>query len=57
VIQEEIMQIEKSRTTEELWRLRNTKNEDSRGLRRLTRGRNFVPKFRGKLFEDEDLKW
>jgi hypothetical protein len=23
---------------------------------RITRGRNYVPKFRGKLFEDEDLK-
>jgi len=37
------MQIGKSRTTKELWRLRKTKNEYSRGLRRLTRGRNFVP--------------
>jgi len=50
------MQIGKSRTSEELWRLRKTKNEDSRGLRRLKRGRKFVPKFWGKLFEDEDLK-
>jgi len=33
-----------------------TKNEDSRGLRRLYTGRNSVPKFRGMLFEDEDLK-
>jgi len=33
-----------------------TKNEDSRGLRRLLSGRNFVPKFHGKLFEDKDLK-
>jgi len=32
------------------------KNKDSRGLRRLTNGRNYVPKYRGKLFEDEDLK-
>jgi len=32
------------------------KNEDSRGLMRLYSGSNFVPKFRGKLFEDEDLK-
>jgi len=31
-------------------------NEDSRGLRRLTTWRSYVPKFRGKLFEDEDLK-
>jgi len=38
------MQIDKSRTSEELWRLRKTKNEDSRGLKRLTNGRNFVPK-------------
>jgi len=34
----------------------NTKNEDSRGLMKLTTGRDFVPKFRGKLFEDEHLK-
>jgi hypothetical protein len=33
-----------------------TKNEDSRDFRRLHIGRNYVPKFRGKLFEDEDLK-
>jgi len=33
-----------------------TKNEDSRGIKRLYNGRNSVPKFRGKLFEDEDLK-
>jgi len=33
----------KSRTTEELWRLGKTKNEDSKGLRRFTRGRNFSP--------------
>jgi len=33
-----------------------TKNEDSRGRRRLYSGRNSVPKFQGKLFEDEDLK-
>ncbi|RHN51917.1 hypothetical protein MtrunA17_Chr6g0474481 [Medicago truncatula] len=33
-----------------------TKNEDSRGLRRLYSGRNFVPKFQGNLFEDVDLK-
>jgi hypothetical protein len=51
-----IMQIDKSRTSEDLGRLRKTKNEDSRVLRRLTRGRNYVPKFRGKIFEDEDLK-
>jgi len=50
------MQIGKSRTSQDLWRLRKTKNEDSRGLMRVTRGKNFVPKFRGKLFEDEDLK-
>jgi len=56
VIHEEIMKIRKSRTSEELWRFKETKNEDSRGLRRLTNGRNFVPKFRDKLFEDEDLK-
>jgi len=31
-------------------------NEGSTGLGRLTRGKNFVPKFHGKLFEDEDLK-
>jgi len=39
------MQIGKSRTSENLWRLRKTNNEDSRGLRRLSRGRNSVPKF------------
>jgi hypothetical protein len=33
-----------------------TKNEDLRGLMRLYNGRNYVPNFRGKLFEDEDLK-
>ena len=33
-----------------------TKNEDSRGLRRLYNERNFVPKFQGKLFENEDIK-
>jgi len=33
-----------------------TKNEDLRGLMRLYIGRNSVPKFRGKLFDDEDLK-
>jgi len=37
------MQIAKSRTTEELRRLGKTKNEDSRGLRRLTNGTNYVP--------------
>jgi len=35
--------LEKSRTSEELRRLRKTKIEDSRGLKRLTRGRNYVP--------------
>jgi hypothetical protein len=50
------MQIGKSRTTKELSRLWEDKNEDSRGLMRLYRGRNSVSKFRGKLFEDEDLK-
>jgi len=30
------MQIGKSRTSKELWRFRKTKNENSRGLRRLT---------------------
>jgi len=42
------------------WRIVKTlvrqKNEDSRGLRRLYIGRNFVSNFRDKLFEDEDLK-
>jgi len=33
-----------------------TQNEDSIGLRRLATGRNFLPKFRGRLFEDEDHK-
>jgi len=37
------MQIGKSRATEELWRLGKTKNEDSRSLGRITRGRNYVP--------------
>jgi hypothetical protein len=50
------MQIGKSRTTKELSRLWEDKNEDSRGLMRLYIGRNSVSKFRGKLFEDEDLK-
>jgi len=49
------MQIGKSRTSEELWRFKETKNEDSRILKRLTNGRNYVPMFRGKLFEYEDL--
>jgi len=39
-----------------LSRLREDKNEDSRGLRRLYIGRNLVSKFRGKLFEEENLK-
>jgi len=38
------MQIGKSRTTKELWRFGKTKNEESRGLRRLINGRNYVPK-------------
>jgi len=50
------MQIGKSRTTEELSRLWEDKNDDSRGLKRLYIGRNSVSKFRGKFFEDEDLK-
>jgi len=33
-----------------------TKNKDTIGLMRLYSGVNFVPKFRDKLFEDEDLK-
>ena len=33
-----------------------TENEDSRGLKRLYSGRNSIPKFRDKLFEDENLK-
>jgi len=36
--------------------LKHRKNVDSRGLVRLYRKRNSVPKFRGKLFEDEYLK-
>jgi len=50
------MQISKSRTTQELSRPWEDKNEDSRGLKRLYIGRNYVSKFRGKLFEDENLK-
>jgi len=50
------MQIGKSRTTEDCQDFGNTKNEDSRGLRRHYKGRNSVSKFRGKLFEDENLK-
>jgi len=50
------MQIGKSRTTEELSRLWEDKNEDSKGLKILYIGRNFVSKFRDKLFEDENLK-
>jgi len=45
VIPKEIMQIGKSRTFEELQTIKETKNEDSRGLRKLTNGGNFVPKF------------
>jgi len=37
------MQIGKSRTSVELWRFRKTKNEDSRGLRKLKTGRNSIP--------------
>jgi len=47
VIHEKIMQIGKSRTFEDFLRLRKTKNEYSRGFRRLTGGRNYVSKFRG----------
>jgi len=43
------MQIGKSRTSEELWQLRKTKNEDSRDLRRLTKGRNFVPEIQRQV--------
>jgi len=50
------MQIGKSRTTEELSWFWEDKNEDSRGIRRLYIGRNYVSKFQGKLFEDENLK-
>jgi len=50
------MQIGKSTTTEELSRLWEDKNKDSRGLRIHYLWRNFVSKFRGKLFEDENLK-
>jgi len=50
------MQIDKSRTFEKLRRFKETKSEDSTGLKRLTNGRNCVPKSSGKLFEDEDLK-
>jgi len=38
------MQIGKSRTSEKLWRLRKTKNEDLGGLNRLRNGRNSIPK-------------
>jgi len=50
------MQIGKSRTIEELSRHWKDKNEDSRILMRLYIRRNFVSMFRGKLFEDENLK-
>jgi len=50
------MQISKSITSEELRRFKETNNEDSRDLKRLTNGRNSVAKSWGKLFEDEDLK-
>jgi len=56
LIHEEIMQIDKSRTTEELSRVWEDKNEDSKGLMRLYIGRNIVSKFRGKLFENKNLK-
>jgi len=49
------MQIRKSRT-EELSRLWEDKNEDSKGLGKLYIGRNSISKFRGKLFEEENLK-
>jgi len=48
------MQIRKSRT-EELSRLWEDKNEDSKGLGKLYIGRNSISKFRGKLFEEENL--
>ena len=56
VIHEEIMQIGKLRTTEELSRLCEDKNEDSKSLRRVSIRRNYVSKFQTKLFEDKNLK-
>jgi len=50
------MQIGKQEHMKNWQDLGKTKNEDSRGLKRLYIGRNYVPKFQGKLFEDEDLK-
>jgi len=50
------MQIGKSITSKNCEDFGKTKNEDSRGLGRLYCGRNFVPKFRGNLFEYKNLK-
>jgi len=50
------VQIGKSRTSEELWRFKEAEIKYSRGLRRLTNGRNSVPKSQGNLFENKDLK-
>jgi len=50
------MQIGKSTTTEDCYDFGKTNNEDSRGLMRLYIARNSISKFRGKLFEDENLK-
>jgi len=53
---EEIMQIGKSRTPEDLWRLWEDQEWIFKRPQRLYSGRNSIPKFRGKLFEDRNLK-
>jgi len=56
VIHEEIMQIGKSRTNEELWRFRITRMKIQEASEDLQMGGILFPKFQGKLFEDENLK-
>jgi len=50
------MQIGKSRTTEELWRFKRPRIKIQEASKDLQMGGIFFPKYRGKLFEDEDLK-
>jgi len=49
VIHEEIMQICKTKTSEDYVVLGKTKNKDSRGLKRHYKGGNFVTKFQDNL--------
>jgi len=50
------MQIGKSITSEDLWRLWEDREWRFKRPHAIYSGRNSVPKFWGKLFEDEDLK-